>query len=161
MGFFLYTYLVFIYSYTYPVMIPASCFRRLTVTRSPGELRSTHTFSTRAVPMIRTFHLINYTHINNISYTEKTSEILDNTAIWNFCFSINTVLTQATWYIFKYTSSEVKSLYIKTNEMFIYSCTTEYHLFFAKDIWPQITMLVMPCCNFFGESSIPSVSANR
>lgn len=62
-------------------MIPASFFRRLTVTRSPGELRSTQTFSTRAVPMIRAFHLIYNPHVNNLSYTEKTSEIPDNTAI--------------------------------------------------------------------------------
>lgn len=62
-------------------MIPATFFRRLAVTRSSGELRSTQTFSTRADPMIRAFHLIYNTHINNLSYTEKTSEIPDNTSI--------------------------------------------------------------------------------
>lgn len=62
-------------------MIPATFIRRLAVTRSSGELRSTQTFSTRAVPMIRAFHLIYNTHINNLSYTEKTSEIPDNTSI--------------------------------------------------------------------------------
>lgn len=37
---------------------------------------------------------------------------------------------------FEYMLSEVKFLYIKINEMFIYicSCIIEYYLFFVKDI---------------------------